>query len=161
MLTYPLSRPQYLLGKVLFNVGVAAAQAAVTVALSTVLFGVDVRAARVPLLLLATIVATAGWFFFYAIFALRIRRNDVFNTVTSAFYFFFLFASSMFYPIDPLPRVVQVIALANPITWHVDVLRYLTIGLGSPATIALEAAAFTVFTFVSFGGALRSLEKEG
>lgn len=89
----------------------------------------------------------------YAIFALRIRRNDVFNTVTSAFYFFFLFASSMFYPIDPLPRVFQVIALANPITWHVDVLRYLTIGLGSPATIALEAAAFTVFTFVSFGGA--------
>lgn len=79
MLTYPLSRPQYLLGKVLFNVGVAAAQAAVTVALSTVLFGVDVRAARVPLLLLATIVATAGWFFFYAIFALRIRRNDVFK----------------------------------------------------------------------------------
>jgi hypothetical protein len=30
--------------------------------------------------------APAGWFFFYAVFALRIRRNDAFNTV-SVFYF--------------------------------------------------------------------------
>ena len=59
-----------------------------------------------PLLAAAVIVGTAGWFFFYAIFALAIRRNDAFNTVTSIFYFVFLFASSMFYPIDPLPRVV-------------------------------------------------------
>ena len=45
---------------------------------------------------LTVVVGTAGWFFFYAIFALTIRRNDAFNTVTSIFYFVFLFASSMF-----------------------------------------------------------------
>ncbi|MEO6027266.1 MAG: hypothetical protein ABIR79_10415 [Candidatus Binatia bacterium] len=56
-----------------------------------------------PLLLVAVVVGTAGWFFFYTIFALRIRRNDAFNTVTAIFYFVFLFASSMFYPLDPLP----------------------------------------------------------
>ena len=60
-----------------------------------------------PLLAAAVVVGTAGWFFFYAIFALTIRRNDAFNTVTSVFYFVFLFASSMFYPIDPLPRGVS------------------------------------------------------
>src|SRR6187401_187799 len=37
MLTYPMSRAQYLLGKVLFNVGVALLQAAVTVAVAEVL----------------------------------------------------------------------------------------------------------------------------
>ena len=84
-------------------------------------------------------IGTAGWFFFYAIFALAIQRNDAFNTVTSIFYFVLLFASSMFYPIDPLPALFQAAALANPITWHVDVMRYATIGLGDPKTIALEA----------------------
>src|SRR5215211_3978587 len=37
MLTYPLSRSQYLIGKVLFNVGVALVQAVLTVLLSAVL----------------------------------------------------------------------------------------------------------------------------
>jgi hypothetical protein len=32
--------------------------------------------------------------------------------------------------------------LGQPITWHVDVLRYATIGVGEPAVIAVEAAAF-------------------
>ena len=161
MLTYPLSRSQYLFGKVLFNVGVAVAQALITVALSAVFFGVAVRPAGIPLLLAATIVGTSGWFFFYAIFALRIRRNDAFNTVTSVFYFFFLFASSMFYPLDPLPRAFQLIALANPITWHVDVLRFATIGVGSSRAIAIESGAFVVFTAVTFWAAVRALEREG
>ncbi len=161
MLTYPLSRSQYLFGKVLFNVGVAVVQALITVALSAVLFGVAVRPSGIPLLLAATMVGTAGWFFFYAIFALRIRRNDAFNTVTSVFYFFFLFASSMFYPLDPLPRAFQAIALANPITWHVDVLRYATIGVGASRALAFESAAFVVFTAVSFWAAVRALEREG
>jgi ABC-type polysaccharide/polyol phosphate export permease len=42
------------------------------------------------------------------------------------FYFVFLFASSMFYPLDPLPRAFRLVAAVNPVTWHVDVLRYAT-----------------------------------
>ena len=137
MLTYPMSRSEYLVGKVLFNVAIGLAQAAVTVWLSAVVLGVALRPDGFPLLALAVIVGTAGWFFFYAIFALVIRRNDAFNTVTSIFYFVFLFASSMFYPIDPLPPAFRAVALANPITWHVDVMRFATIGLGD--LIALEA----------------------
>ena len=144
MLTYPMSRSQYLLGKVLFNVFIGALQSAITVLLAA-----------------AATVGTAGWFFFYAIFALRIRRNDAFNTVTSVFYFVFLFASSMFYPLDPLPRLFRLAALLNPITWHVDVLRYATIGVGRPGFIAAEAAAFVAFTLVSFAAAIRALEQEG
>ena len=104
MLTYPLSRSSYLVGKVLFNVSIAIVQAIATVALAALILGVPMRPAGFPLLVAGVVVGTAGWFFFYAIFALRIRRNDAFNTVTSVFYFVFLFASSMFYPVDPLPR---------------------------------------------------------
>ena len=160
MLTYPLSRGQYLLGKVLFNVLVAVLQAAVTVLLAALLLGVRLRVEGWPLLAAGIIVGTAGWFFFYAAFALRIRRNDAFNTVTSIFYFVFLFASSMFYPLDPLPPTFRAIASVNPITWHVDVPRYATIGLGDPAWIALEALAFTLFTAAGFGAAVHALRNQ-
>jgi len=161
MLTYPLSRSSYLVGKVLFNVSIAIVQAIATVALAAWILGVPMRPAGFPLLVAGVVIGTAGWFFFYAIFALRIRRNDAFNTVTSVFYFVFLFASSMFYPLEPLPAVFRVIALANPVTWHVDVMRYATIGLGQPRTIALEAAGFAVFTLVSFVAALYVLRRDG
>ena len=160
MLTYPISRAEYLLGKVLFNVAVAVVQAAVTVALAAALLGVRVRVDGLPLLTTAVIVGTAGWFFFYAIFALWIRRNDAFNTVTSIFYFVFLFASSMFYPIEPLPAAFRAAALANPITWHVDVMRFATIGTGDPSRIAVEGLAFVGFTIVSFVLALAMLRRE-
>src|SRR6267378_1217470 len=73
MLTYPLSRAEYLLGKVLFNVVVAVAQAAVTITLARLILGVQVRLDFLPLLAAAVVIGTAGWFFFYAIFALWIR----------------------------------------------------------------------------------------
>lgn len=160
MLTYPMSRSQYLLGKVLFNVAVAVLQAAITVLLAAALLDVPLRSADWPLLAVATIVGTAGWFFFYAVFALRIRRNDAFNTVTSIFYFGFLFASSMFYPIDPLPAALRAVAYANPVTWQVDVLRYVTIGLGDPGQVALEAGAFVLFTLASFALAVHALQNQ-
>jgi ABC-type multidrug transport system permease subunit len=127
------------------------------VALAAVILDVPLRPDRFLLLGASIVVGVAGWFFFYAIFALTIRRNDAFNTVTSVFYFVFLFASSMFYPIDPLPAAFRVVALANPITWHVDVMRFATIGLGDPQRIALEAIGFVAFTIASFVGALGAL----
>lgn len=160
MLTYPMSRSEYLVGKVLFNVGIALAQAVVTVTLAALLLGVRVRFDLTPLVAAVVVVGTAGWFFFYAIFALLIRRNDAFNTVTSIFYFVFLFASSMFYPLDPLPAVFRRIAYANPITWQVDLLRYATVGAGDPGTLLFEALAFAGFTAAMFGAALWALYRE-
>ena len=160
MLTYPLSRSAYLVGKVLFNVLVAFAQALVTVTLAAWLLDVQVRWTGLPLLLAALAVGTAGWFFFYATFALMIRRNDAFNTVTSIFYFVFLFASSMFYPVDPLPPAFRQAAMANPITWQVDVLRFATIGTGDPSVLVAEGLGFVVFTVAAFGAALWSLRRQ-
>lgn len=160
MLTYPLGRSEYLVGKVLFNVVVAIVQAVLTLVLAQLVLGVPVRIGGLWLLLAATVIGTAGWFFFYAIFALWIRRNDAFNTVTSVFYFVFLFASSMFYPLEPLPAAFRWAALANPITWQVDVLRHASIGLGSAGFVAIEAAAFVAFSAVSFVLARYALERE-
>jgi ABC-2 type transport system permease protein len=160
MLTYPMSRAEYLFGKMLFNVFIGLTQAAVTLSLGSLLLGIRVRADRLPVLAAAVVIGTAGWFFFYTIFALKIRRNDLFNSITSVFYFVFLFASSMFYPLEPLPRWFRAIALANPITWQVDLLRYGSIGLGEPRRLTVEAAAFALFVVACFGYAVRSLHQE-
>lgn len=160
MLTYPLSRAQYLVGKSLFNLCIAVVQAAIAVFLGRVLLGVRLRLDLLPLLAVGVVGGALGWFFFYAVFALRIRRNDVFNSVTSIFYFVFLFASSMFYPLAPLPAWFRGIALANPITWQVDVLRYASIGVGEPRRVALEAASFTIFGIASFFYAVNSLKNQ-
>jgi ABC-type multidrug transport system permease subunit len=160
MLTYPMRRAEYLLGKALFNLLIALGQAAITVLLAQVCLGVPIQWQKLPLLSAAVFIGTAGWFFFYAIFALMIRRNDLFNTVTSVFYFVLLFASSMFYPIEPLPSPLREISLANPITWHVDVMRYATIGAGDPLRVAIEGVAFLAFTAASFGAALWALRRQ-
>jgi len=160
MLTYPLSRAEYLLGKVLFTVFIALLQTAITLGLGALALRIPLRVDLLPLLLLAVAGGTAGWFFFYAIFALWTRRNDVFNSVTSVFYFVFLFASSMFYPLEPLPAWFRGAALVNPVTWQVDLMRYLSIGYGDPRTIALETAAFTVFCVASFVIAVRFLQEQ-
>jgi len=158
MLTYPLSRAEYLVGKVSFNVLLAIVQAGVTVSMSAALLHVKLQPKLLPLLIFGVVLGTAGWFFFFAIFALRIRRNDVFNTVVSLFYFLFLFASSMFYPLEPLPVWLRTAALANPITWQVDLMRYSTVGLAA-RHLALESAAFVAFTFLMFHFGLRTLRR--
>jgi ABC-2 type transport system permease protein len=160
MLTYPLSRAQYLLGKVLFNLLIVLIQAAVTVGLGAALLGIHVRWSLMPLLTVAVVIGASGWFFFYAIFALKMRRNDLFNSVTSVFYFVFLFASSLFYPLESLPRWFRALALGNPITWEVDLLRFTTIGAGEARRIALEAIAFVLFSAAAFFYAVRCLREQ-
>ena len=160
MLTYPLSRAEYLLGKVLFNVLISAVQGAITVAVGAALLGIHLRLDLLPLLFVGMAVGTTGWFFFYSIFALRTRRNDVFNSITSVIYFVLLFASSMFYPLEPLPAWFRAAALANPITWQIDLLRYCSIGIGSPRLIVLESAAFVLFAIACFALAVRSLQQQ-
>ena len=96
----------------------------------------------------------------YAIFALKTRRNDVFNAVTSIFYFVFLFASAMFYPLDPLPRWLRGVAIVNPITWQIDWLRYTSIGLGDARRAILEGVAFVIFALCCFGYAAHALQQQ-
>jgi ABC-2 type transport system permease protein len=160
ILTYPMTRAEYLFGRMLFTLLLALAQAVLTLGAAHVLLHVPLSAVRLPLLAAALVVGPAAWFYLYAMFALRIRRNDVFNAVTSILYFVLIFVSSMFYPTDPLPRWFAAAALANPITWQVDVLRYATIGLGDPGRVALEAAGFLGFTILAALWAVRTLSRQ-
>lgn len=160
MLTYPMSRVDYLSGKFLFTIALALVQTLLTIVLAALILGIRVRWDLLPVLVGVVVVGTLGWSAFYSIFALITRRNDVFNAVTSIFYFVFLFASSIFYPLETLPAWFRYTSLANPITWQVDVMRYATVGIGEPGRLLWEAAAFVGFTVVSFWFCVRALRNQ-
>lgn len=158
-LTYPMTRGQFLVGKITFNCLTAVTQSVIAVGLGSLVLDIPIRWEYFPFVLVGVCIGTAGWFFFLATFALRIRRNDMYNTFINVAYFILMFVSSMFYPLDPMPAWLQRASYLNPITWHTDALRYFTIGVGDFTTIALEAAAFIVFLSVSFVAAVRTLQR--
>lgn len=149
-LTYPMSRAEFLIGKILFNSLLALVQAALTVVAAALVLGAPVLWGLLIVVAAAQVLGTAGWFFFLSTFAIRIRRNDMFNTFLNVAYFILMFASSMFYPTDALPGWMRIVSYANPLTWHTDVLRYATVGAGVPGVVLAEAGAFAVFLAVAF-----------
>jgi ABC-2 type transport system permease protein len=154
-LTYPMTRSQFLVGKILFNCLLAIIQAAVTILFADLILDIPLQWGRTGILFVAVILTTAGWFFFLTSFALRIKRNDMFNTFINLAYFVLMFASSIFYPLETMPGWLRVTALLNPLTWHTDILRFATVGAEGP--VPLEAIAFVLFLAASFYLALRTL----
>jgi len=152
-LTYPMTRTEFLFGKILFNCLTSLVQAILTITLGSVLLDIPMRWGWSVALAPVIVLGTAGWFFFLTTFALLIRRNDIFNTFINVAYFLFMFASSLFYPAEALPAWLRTLAIGNPFTWHTDILRYLTIGVGEPGSVLVELGAFLIFTAVSFGAA--------
>ena len=158
-LTYPMTRGELLFGKMLFQCVMACAQTTLTVSAAIFLLEIPVNIALLPFTFLCVMVGIAGWFFALSIVAFRIRRNDAFNTVINVTYFVLMFISSMFYPLDSVPEWLRYISYANPLTWHTDVLRYLTVGIGSLKIILIESAGFILFLLTSFWFAQQALKK--
>jgi ABC-type multidrug transport system permease subunit len=66
----------------------------------------------------------------------------------------------MFYPLEPLPTWFRAVALANPVTWQVDLLRYSTVGSGDTGLVAVETACFGLFSLAALGYAIRCLRHQ-
>lgn len=149
-LTYPMTRGEFLLGKVLFNCILATMAAIIALGLGSLLLNISISIKHLPVVFAGIVVGTAGWFFFLMIFALRIRRNDMYNTIINLLYFVMLFASSLFYPLELLPPWLKTAALMNPVTWQADFLRYFTIGVGDLSHVLVQSVYFILFLGVSF-----------
>lgn len=157
-LTYPMTRGEFLIGKIIFNCLLAVVQSTITMSVSIWLLKIPIQFSMIGFTLAGIVFGTAGWFFFLSLLALRIARSDVYNTALNIAYFVLMFASSMFYPVDSMPAWLKYISLVNPLTWHTDALRYTTIGVGNLNVIVMEAIAFSVFLLISFWFAVRTLQ---
>jgi len=120
---------------------------------------IPINIALLPVTIIVVMVGIAAWFFALSTIAFRIRRNDTFNTVINVAYFVLMFVSSMFYPLDAVPVWLKYISYINPLTWHTDVLRFTTIGVGEIGIIGIEAAGFVIFLGISFWFARQALKK--
>lgn len=158
-LTYPMTRGQFLLGKILFQCLMSIAQCALTLTVGAFILGIPVQWQFTIFVFLGVIIGIAGWFFFLAIFAFLIRRNDTFNTAINMAYFILMFLSSIFYPLEHAPEWFKIVSYANPLTWHTDALRFFTSGVGNLSTILVELLCFGAFLLVSFWFAIRALQK--
>ena len=158
-LTYPMTRGELLFGKMLFQCGMSLVQTTLTLSAAIFILNIHVRIALLPLIFIVVMTGIAGWFFALSIVAFRIRRNDTFNTLINVTYFVLMFVSSMFYPLDAVPVWLRYLSYANPLTWHTDVLRYLTIGIGNGTAVLAEAAGFTMFLIAAFWFAQQALKK--
>ncbi len=159
LLTYPITRTQLLIGKISFNVLLAVIGSVLAVVLGVVAMDAPIHVRLLPLTAVIVIAATAGWFFLFSVFAIKLARMDAFNTVTSAAYILLMFLSSMFYPLKDLPIWFRVPAYLNPMTWQVDLLRFSLLGVGSTTTLLLEGAATVVFAMVCLALAVRALNR--
>lgn len=159
LLTYPLSRTQLVIGKILFNVGLSLAGNFLVILAGVLFLETRIRPEFAPWVFLFTAVGTAGWFFFFATLALRIRRMDIFNTVTSLCYILLMFGSSMFYPLETLPSWFQWIARLNPLTWLTDLFRFSTLGTGSFLMLLVQSLLLSAFTVGVFFAALYALDR--
>ena len=159
LLTFPITRGQLLIGKIGFNVLVSLIGSLLAILVAFFALGVEIRSDLLPLTALIVAVTTGGWFFIFAIAAILMKRMDSFNTVTSAAYILLMFLSTMFYPLDGLPSWFQTLALLNPMTWQVDLLRFSLLGTGDATTLVLEATAFLAFSAISLVFAVRALNR--
>ncbi len=158
-LTYPMTRAQFLWGKILFQCLMSCVQCAVIVVGAMVFLSIPVQATMLLPIFGGMMIGTAAWFFFLSSFAFLIRRNDMFNTILNVAYFVLMFMSSIFYPLDTMPDWLRVSSQFNPLTWHTDVLRLLTVGVGDLSRTLVEALAFGGFLIAAFIVAIKSLQK--
>jgi ABC-type multidrug transport system permease subunit len=158
LLTYPLSRTQLVIGKIIFNIGLSLTGNFLVILAGVLFLDTRIHPKFAPWVCLFTTIGTAGWFFFFAALALRIRRMDIFNTVTSLCYILLMFGSSMFYPLETLPRWFQWFAHANPLTWLTDLFRFATLENGTLLTLGIESVFLAAFTVAVFFAAIYALD---
>jgi ABC-2 type transport system permease protein len=158
ILTYPITRRQFLIGKICFNMLLSVIGSLLAIAVGVLAMNVRVRWDLLPLTIGAIMLTTAGWFFLFSIVAVRLRRMDSFNTFTSATYILLMFVSTMFYPTAELPVWFRGAAWLNPMTWQVDLLRFSLLGIGAPAVVLMETAAFGVFAVACLAFAVRTID---
>jgi len=159
LLTYPITRLQLLVGKISFNLLLAVIGSMLAIILGVVGMNASIRWSLLPLTAAIVVTATAGWFFLFSVFAIKLARMDSFNTLLSATYILLMFLSSMFYPLSDLPIWFRLPAYINPMTWQVDLLRFSLLGVGSAMPLLLEGAAVLVFALVCLALAVRALNR--
>ena len=156
-LTYPVKRADFLGGRLLFNLGMAALQAVILLVSAGLFLDVSLGWVRAAALVAGSVLVVPVWVFALVAAAIQIRRVDTFSTFLNVVFLGALLLSPVFFPLEEMPGWFRAIAAANPLTWAVDVLRGIAFGSDRPRLLVLEGAAYLAATAAAFHWALKSL----
>lgn len=146
--------PHYwiVIAKMLSSMLAAILQALLLLGLLAILgyLGSDTRFGLLALGLVLTASACAGIGMLVAAFT---RTLDNFAAIMNFVIFPVFFLSGSLYPVGQLPALLEMVALANPYTYGVDLLKHATlgqaVGMGADFPIATSVAALSGFTLAA------------
>ncbi len=151
-LVSPTPRSALVVGKAI-SAGLRGLAQAIIVYLLALLLGVGMDWRPLPLLgVLLAVMLGAGFFStFSLVIACLVKTRERFMGIGQILTMPLFFASNAIYPISIMPRWLQVISHANPLTYQVDALRFLMLsggttsyGLGMDFGVLLVATTLVV-----------------
>ena len=154
----PLTRTEFVLGKVGPYVAIALVDFYLILALGWWLFDLPMASSQGLLLLLVVIYVTG-------LIALGLAISTVSQTQQQAIFLSIfilipsILLSGFIFPLEAMPGYVRPVALALPFTYFVEIIRGLLLKANTFADLATDYLALTAFALVFLGVSIRRLEQ--
>lgn len=87
-----------------------------------------------------------------------IKSNEAFNAIINVVFTPLMFLSSVYYPLEKAPIIIQAISLANPLTYAADMLRAGLLQVYVPL-LPIEIAVLITESFIAFAAATVSFRR--
>lgn len=141
----PFTRAQYILSIIFATliIGIAGSLLVFLIALPVLGGGLSLTAQGTGLVALALVLGTMFFGSFAIALSVALKSSESFQIVSTFAFFVFLFTSSVFYPANKAPSLIQAVSFLNPLTYTTDMFRA---GLFSSFTpvVSLEVTALVV-----------------
>ncbi|NAY89681.1 MAG: ABC transporter permease [Desulfurococcales archaeon] len=158
LLSSPMPRSFIVIGRSLAG-GLRASTQYIIVLLAAVAVGAKISSDPIKLILgyLILVIACIGFTALSILIASGLKTRERFMGIIGAITMPLFFASNALYPIEVMPRAIQLIAEVNPLTYTVNALR--TLLVEGSYMIGYDFIAILIFDLLSIAVALKLLHR--
>ena len=153
VLVTPLNRSSIFLGKVLGGVTLSLVEAAIILTFG-VAININYTLTSIPLILTTVIIAAASLTAVGLIIGSLMTSPEGFQLITTFVIFPLFFLSGALFPLNNLPDYLTTLTIANPLTYIVDSLRSLLVGMQYFGTLENILVMVSFAAIVNFIGVL-------
>lgn len=154
----PFTKAQYIMSIILATliIGIAGSLLVFAIALPVLGGGIQFTLLGVLLVISALFLGTMFFGAFAIALSVFLRSSESFQIVSTFVFFVFLFTSTIFFPENSAPQIIQDISLLNPLTYTTDMFRAGLFNAYTPllsleiAVLAVEAVVIFFLAIVAF-----------
>lgn len=159
ILVSPISRISIFTGKALGSCTVALIQGIIILSLSFIL-GIPITLQSFLFTIALMAIISLGLVSVGLIIASLIETMESFGLIMNFIIFPLIFLSGAFFPLKEAPEWLKIISYANPLTYGVEAVRFILIGLSSiPFYLSLTVICIFSFTMILLGGVAFNKQK--